>query len=152
MARQAKRKAKQPSKAASTPLHITVGDALRLPCRDASFDVASIAFGIRNVDDPQAGVAEMKRVVKPGGRVVVLEFGQPRGPLGVLYRWYSRHVMPRMGGWLTGDRAAYEYLPETASRFPSGDAFVAIMAAAGLHDIKSKRLTGGIAWLYVGTA
>jgi len=133
-------------------LDLLAADAQALPVPDGAFDIASIAFGIRNVDDPGRGVAEMARAVRPGGRVVVLEFGQPRGPVGAPYRWYSRHVMPRLGGWLTGDRAAYEYLPETASRFPAGATFVALMeGAAAFRDVRARPLTGGIAWLYVGT-
>ncbi len=128
------------------------GDALDLPFDAGSFDVASIAFGIRNVDDPGRGVAQMARVVGSGGRVVVLEFGQPRGVLGVSYRWYSRYIMPRIGGLLTGNRAAYEYLPRTAAEFPAGDAFVALMRdAADFEQIEAWPLTGGVAWLYVGT-
>lgn len=127
-------------------------DGLALPVPDGAFDVASIAFGIRNLDDPKAGVAELARAVGSGGRVVVLEFGQPRGPVGVPYRWYSRHVMPRVGGLLTGNRAAYEYLPDTASRFPAGATFVALMeGAADFRHVQAWPLTGGIAWLYVGT-
>src|SRR5204863_6325372 len=95
-----------PAKAARLGLEVKfeVADALALPYRDASFDVVSIAFGIRNVDDPLRCLREMARVVRPGGRVVVLEFGQPRGPFGALFRAYSRTVMPAIGGLLTGHR------------------------------------------------
>jgi demethylmenaquinone methyltransferase/2-methoxy-6-polyprenyl-1,4-benzoquinol methylase len=93
----------------------------------------------------------MARVVRPGGRVVVLEFGQPKGIIGPAYRLYSRHVMPRVGGWLTGNRGAYEYLPRTAAEFPAGDAFVALMDEAGVFaDTAATRLTGGIAYVYAG--
>jgi demethylmenaquinone methyltransferase / 2-methoxy-6-polyprenyl-1,4-benzoquinol methylase len=127
------------------------GDALALPFT-ARFDVASIAFGIRNVDDPKAGIAEMARRVRPGGRLVVLEFGTPKGVIGPAYRWYGRHVMPRVGGLVTGDRAAFEYLPRTAAAFPYGDAFAGLMRkAAAFEAIEVRPLTGGVAWLYVGT-
>jgi demethylmenaquinone methyltransferase/2-methoxy-6-polyprenyl-1,4-benzoquinol methylase len=127
------------------------GDALHLPFRDGAFDVASIGFGVRNLDDPVAGLREMARVVRPGGSVVVLEFGQPKGIIGPVYRLYSRHVMPRVGGWLTGNREAYEYLPRTAAAFPAGDAFVALMDEAGVFaDTAATRLTGGIAYVYTG--
>ncbi len=127
-------------------------DALDLPYDNDAFDVSSIAFGIRNVDNPGLGVAEMARVTKPGGRVVVLEFGQPGGLMAGPYRAYSRLVMPRVGGALTGHREAYEYLPETAAAFPSGQAFVELMQdAATFSSISATPLTGGIAWLYVGT-
>ena len=134
------------------PAQFEEADALRLPYADGSFDVASIAFGIRNVDDPVRGVAEMARVVRPGGSVAVLEFGQPGGALfGPAYRFYSAHVIPRIGGWLTGEPRAYEYLHRTSSAFPSGSAFVALMESTGRFSaVRSRSLTGGIACVYVG--
>ena len=95
-----------------------VADAMHLPYADATFDAASISFGIRNVDVPRVALADMARVVKPGGKVVVLEFGQPRGIMGMLYGAYSRYVIPFIGGLVTGNRQAYEYLPTTAAAFP----------------------------------
>ncbi|MHB8634802.1 MAG: ubiquinone/menaquinone biosynthesis methyltransferase [Thermoplasmatota archaeon] len=125
------------------------GDALRLPFRDASFDALTIGFGIRNLDDPVAGLREMRRVVRPGGHILVLEFGQPRGPWGLLYRWYASTWIPRIGGRVTGRRAAYEYLPRTAAAFPSGSAFVALLSEAGWGQARFRRLSGGIAFAYV---
>ena len=127
-------------------------DALRLPYADASFDVASIAFGIRNVDEPALGITEMARVVRPGGSVVVLEFGQPGGPLfGPLYRFYSAHIIPMVGGLLTGKRYAYEYFHRTSSEFPSGRAFVALMEnTERFSKVEARSVTGGIAHVYVG--
>jgi demethylmenaquinone methyltransferase/2-methoxy-6-polyprenyl-1,4-benzoquinol methylase len=128
-----------------------VADALALPYANASFDVASIAFGIRNVDDPLKCLRELARVVKPGGRVVVLEFGQPRGVFGALFRFYSRAVMPAIGGLLTGNRAAYEYLPRTAAAFPAGEKFVALMGEARCFAERAAHpLTFGTAFVYVG--
>lgn len=137
---------------AGLPVRFQVADVLALPYEDAAFDVASIAFGIRNVDDPDRGVREMARVVRPGGRVVVLEFGQPGGALfGPVYRWYSRHVLPRVGGWLSGDRQAYEYLDRTSSRFPAGPAFARLMEGTGAFArVQARPLTGGVAYVYVG--
>lgn len=134
------------------PTQFEEADALRLPYADGVFDVASIAFGIRNVDDPVRGVAEMARVVRPGGSVAVLEFGQPGGALfGPAYRFYSTHVIPRIGGWLTGERHAYEYLHRTSSAFPSGPAFLALMESTGRFSaVRARPLSGGIAHVYVG--
>jgi demethylmenaquinone methyltransferase/2-methoxy-6-polyprenyl-1,4-benzoquinol methylase len=133
-------------------MELAQADAQSLPYAGASFDVAAISFGIRNVDDPRRALSELARVVHPGGRVAVLEFGQPQRLWGRLYRGYARHVMPRIGGFLTGNRAAYQYLPRTAAAFPSGEAFVALMRQAhAWRDVQSRALSGGIAWLYVGT-
>lgn len=142
-----------PKKAARAGLQVEfeVADVLKLPYREGTFDAATIAFGIRNVDDPVQCLKEMGRVVKPGGRVVVLEFGQPRGLFGALFRLYSRYVMPFIGGLLTGNRAAYEYLPRTAAAFPSGDKFLALMDQAGaFRERRAVPLTFGTAYVYVG--
>ena len=142
-----------PAKAARAGLRVefAVADALALPYVDDRFDVASIAFGIRNVDDPVKCLREMARVVKRGGRVVVLEFGQPRGAFGALFRAYSRGVMPVVGGLLTGNRAAYQYLPRTAAQFPAGEKFVEMMRAARCFTaVEAHPLTFGTAWVYVG--
>jgi demethylmenaquinone methyltransferase/2-methoxy-6-polyprenyl-1,4-benzoquinol methylase len=129
-----------------------VADVTALPYDDASFDAASIAFGIRNVGDPVKGIAEMARVVKPGGRVVVVEFGKPRnGIIRWAYEKYSRLALPRLGGVVTGKRAAYEYLEHSAARFPYGEEFVALMRrAADFDSIEVVPLTFGVAYLYVG--
>lgn len=129
-----------------------VADAMNLPYDDHSFDITSIAFGIRNVDDPSVALKEMARVVKPGGKVAVLEFGQPKGVVGVPFRFYSRHVMPAVGGFISGNREAYTYLPETSAKFPAGDNFLELMDKTGVFSAKKAvKLTGGIAYVYVGT-
>jgi len=128
-----------------------VADVTALPYDDASFDAASIAFGIRNVGDPVKGIAEMARVVRPGGRVVVVEFGKPRnGIIRWAYEKYCRLFLPRLGGAVTGERAAYEYLEFSAARFPYGEEFVALMRqAADFEAIEVVPLTFGVAYLYV---
>src|SRR5262249_54237516 len=146
--------AEAPRKAQRLGLEVQfeVADALALPYPDAAFDASSIAFGIRNVDDPVKCLREMARVVKPGGRVVVLEFGQPGGLFGALFRFYSRTVMPAIGALVTGQRAAYEYLPRTAAAFAAGDRFLGLMDEAGVFAARAAHpLTFGVAFAYVGT-
>lgn len=143
-----------PAKAAKAGLEVEfqVQDAMALTLPDNSFDVASISFGIRNVDDPVKCLQEMARVVRPGGRVVVLEFGQPTGPYGALFRFYSKTVMPAIGGLLTGNRAAYQYLPRTAAAFPAGERFLSLMDQAGAYSERAAHpLLFGTAYVYVGT-
>jgi demethylmenaquinone methyltransferase / 2-methoxy-6-polyprenyl-1,4-benzoquinol methylase len=142
-----------PAKAAAAglPVEFAVADALALPYHDSSFDVASIAFGIRNVDDPLRCLREMARVVKPGGCVVVLEFGQPGGAFGAFFRAWSRGVIPAVGGLLTGNRAAYEYLPRTAAQFPAGERFLELMHEAGVfRACEAHPLWSGTAYVYRG--
>src|SRR3954451_12468809 len=136
----------------SSDIVFDVADVTNLPFDDASFDIASISFGIRNVGDPEKGIAEMARVVRPDGRVIVLEFGQPSNRLAsLLYDSYRRHFLPRLGGAVTGEREAYEYLESSAARFPCGGDFVSMMrASAPLATIDFRPLTFGIAYLYRG--
>jgi len=142
-----------PSKAKQNGLIIDfeVADAMDLPYENNTFDISSISFGIRNVDDPLVCLQEMSRVVRPGGRVVVLEFGQPKGIMSWPYRFYSKYIIPFVGGLLTGNRDAYQYLPETSAAFPAGDAFLELMKKSGsFTDQDSHKLNGGIAYIYVG--
>ena len=127
-------------------------DVTNLPYADQAFDVASISFGIRNVNNPGRGLAEMTRVLRPGGRLIVLEFGQPRSrAFGAVYDWYRRTILPRVGGAITGRREAYEYLEVSAGVFPCGDDFVRLMRENGsFASIDATPLTFGIAWLYRG--
>jgi len=143
-----------PAKAAREGLAVRfeTADVLALPYADGSFDVASIAFGIRNVEDPARAISEMARVVRDGGRVAILEFGQPGGALfGALYRFYSGRVLPRIGGWVSGERSAYEYLDRTSSRFPAGERFAALMrGTVAFREVRAHPLTGGVAFVYIG--
>ena len=143
-----------PAKAAHAglPVRFEVADVLSLPYSGNAFDVASIAFGIRNVENPTRGIRELARVVKPGGRVAVLEFGQPGGPIfGPAFRFYSHTLLPRIGGWVSGQRSAYEYLDRTASEFPSGERFATLMRGTGaFREVRVHSLAGGAVYVYVG--
>ena len=139
------------SNAAYRDARVCQGDAERLPFGDSHFDGASIAFGIRNVLDRAQGVREMRRVVKPGGRVAVLEFHETTGVIGALFRVYLNHVVPRIGA-LVSSREAYSYLPKSVANFETPADFAALMRRAGLKEVESQPLTFGIAWLHVGRA
>ena len=127
-------------------------DTQQLPFADNQFQVVSVAFGLRNVTDTERGLQEMVRVCKPGGRVLVLEFSMPGNPIVCsLYRCYMRHVLPRIGQLFSGSRqAAYHYLPESVSEFPSGEALAEVMRTCGLQPVTWKPLTFGVATLYCG--
>ena len=128
------------------------GDAMRVPLPDASVDAAAIAFGIRNVEEPRRALAELHRVVRPAGRIAVLEFGMPTAPgLGPLYRWYFRRVLPRVGRAVSRHGGAYAYLPASVGAFPSGEGFRESLAEAGFVDTAAVRMLAGVVYLYVGT-
>ncbi|MCI0451790.1 MAG: bifunctional demethylmenaquinone methyltransferase/2-methoxy-6-polyprenyl-1,4-benzoquinol methylase UbiE [Candidatus Latescibacteria bacterium] len=126
------------------------GDALALPFDDASFDVVTVAFGLRNLPDYRRGVCEMARVLAPGGRAVVLEFLPPRGAAMVAYRAYLSTVLPVTGRLVSGSREAYRYLSASVREFISEDEVRALLAGAGLTGVESRRLTGKVAGLYRG--
>jgi len=135
------------------PICFTQADALQLPFPDNSFDVVTIAFGIRNVDQPERCLQEMQRVLRKGGKAIILEFGRPRLPgFSALYRFYSKWLMPFLGGLVTGNRAAYRYLPETASRFPDGNDFLQLLEQAGFMHLEVQPLVSGVALAYLGVA
>ena len=127
------------------------GDALQLPFNDESFEAATIAFGLRNLASVAAGLRELLRVLKPGGRVAVLEFSRPnaavmRGLFGV----YFTKILPLFGGWLSGSKSAYQYLPDSVSRFPDQNELASLMKEAGFAEVSFQNLTGGIAALHLG--
>jgi demethylmenaquinone methyltransferase/2-methoxy-6-polyprenyl-1,4-benzoquinol methylase len=127
-------------------------DALRLPFANGSFDAVTIGFGIRNVPDVPAALAEMHRVLKPGGKVLVLEFSLPRNRLmRRLYPFHLRGIIPRLGALISGDGYAYRYLNETVETFPYGDQFCDLMKQAGFCNVSAVPLTFGIATIYHGS-
>lgn len=127
------------------------GDAMAMPLADGVADVVTIAFGLRNVADRTACLVELARVLAPGGVLAVLECGLPRNrALGAAYRAYFTRVLPRLGGWISGDRSAYEYLPATVLAWPDPDALAAELGAAGFTDVRFDSLSGGVAYLHVG--
>jgi len=128
-----------------------VGDAMALPFEDASFDVYTISFGIRNVTRPEDALAEAYRVLRPGGRLMVLEFSQlPNPALQRAYDLYSYNVIPRIGQIVTGDRESYQYLVESIRKFPDQARFAAMIEAAGFDLVKYRNLSQGIACLHSG--
>ena len=127
------------------------GDAMRLPIASRSADAVTIAFGIRNVQRPAVACAELVRVLRPGGRVAILEFGVPRVPgIKPLYLWYFTHVLPRVGRAISGHGAAYSYLPASVGTFAPPSEFVGTLRAAGFSDVRADPLTFGIVYLYTG--
>jgi len=127
-------------------------DTVRLPFPDGMFQIVCVAFGLRNVSDTDAGLREMTRVCRPGGRVAVLEFSTPTAwPLGPVYGWYFQRILPRIGQVLARNtQAAYNYLPASVGQFPQGEALAGRMRAAGLGEVWFRPFTFGVATLYVG--
>jgi demethylmenaquinone methyltransferase / 2-methoxy-6-polyprenyl-1,4-benzoquinol methylase len=127
-------------------------DATKIPLPDNTFQIVSVAFGLRNVSDTDQGLREMVRVCRPGGHVAVLEFSTPSvWPFGPLYGWYFHRVLPRIGQALArNSRSAYNYLPASVGQFPQGEALAERLRMAGLCEVWFRRMTFGIATLYVG--
>jgi demethylmenaquinone methyltransferase/2-methoxy-6-polyprenyl-1,4-benzoquinol methylase len=128
------------------------GDALELPFPDRTFEAATIAFGLRNLTSVETGFKELLRVLKPGGRVVVLEFSKSTTPvLRTVFGIYFTKILPKLGGLVSGSRSAYEYLPESVERFPDQETLGLLMSQAGFEAVSFQNLTGGIAALHYGT-
>jgi len=127
-------------------------DTQQLPFPDATFQITTVAFGLRNVTDTDRGIAEMVRVTQPGGQVAILEFSRPNGLFGKLYEWYFKQVLPRVGQWISRSQDdAYRYLPASVMEFPNGAALAERLRGHGLTDVTWRPFTFGIATLYVGT-
>jgi demethylmenaquinone methyltransferase/2-methoxy-6-polyprenyl-1,4-benzoquinol methylase len=126
------------------------GDAARIPLADGSCDGATIGFGIRNVAEPERALVELSRVLRPGARLAVLEFGQPRIPgIRTLYAWYFRHLLPAIGRRVSHHQSAYSYLPASVGSFPPPDEFLRMIENSGFVSARAVPLTFGIVYLYV---
>jgi demethylmenaquinone methyltransferase/2-methoxy-6-polyprenyl-1,4-benzoquinol methylase len=131
-------------------IELRLGDAASLPFEDDSFDAITVAFGVRNFEDLGKGLSEISRVLKPGGQAVVLEFSMPeRFPVKQFYRFYFKRLLPFIGRIVSKDKGAYSYLPNSVEKFPKPEVFSESLASFGLGKCQTKRLTMGIATLYI---
>lgn len=138
-------------KSEGKPLAWFEADALRLPIADGSFDLVTSAFGFRNLADYDAGLREIFRVLRSGGEIGILDFGEPKGFIGAVYHFYFRHVLPRVGTLISGVKGPYAYLPASVARFPSPSQMLDRMRVAGFSEVSWTPYTFGIAGLYKGT-
>ena len=132
-------------------LSFVEGDALRLPFADEMFDAVTIGFGLRNLSSVRMGLGELRRVLKRGGRLAILEFSKPTVPgFRALATFYCNRLLPKIGGIISGSRTAYQYLPDSVSRFPDQEELASLMRDAGFDAVTFQNLTGGIAALHLG--
>lgn len=128
-------------------------DALRLPLAGGSFDLVTVAFGFRNLVSYDAGLAEIRRLLKPGGTAAILEFSRsPNAFIRVFHEFYSRRILPAIGGWISGEPEAYAYLPESVRKFPAAPELAADMRRASFENVSFEYITGGIVALHLGRA
>lgn len=133
-------------------IELKKGDSENIPYEQNKFDAVTVAFGVRNFENLEKGLGEIYRVLKPGGRVVVLEFSRPRSfPMKQLFNFYFKRILPKIGNAVSSDNAAYTYLPESVQAFPDGDDFLRILDEIGFKDTKCKVLSFGISSIYIGT-
>ncbi len=128
-----------------------VADALKLPFVDGEFDVVTVAFGLRNMADYPAALREMRRVIKPGGKLLILDFSLPKNLMRLPYRLYLHYVLPHLAGVLTGQKDAYEYLGGSIEQFPSGKAMTDLLESCGFSDTDATPITLGVVTIYEGT-
>jgi demethylmenaquinone methyltransferase/2-methoxy-6-polyprenyl-1,4-benzoquinol methylase len=129
-----------------------LGDSENLPFEDNYFDALTVGFGVRNYENLEKGLSEMLRVVRPGGKLVILEFSKPKKfPIKQAFTFYSRYFIPFFGKRISKDEKAYEYLPESVDAFPEGKAFEDVLKKLNYQSIKSRLVSGGIATIYTGT-
>ncbi|MEO5718479.1 MAG: ubiquinone/menaquinone biosynthesis methyltransferase [Chthoniobacterales bacterium] len=126
-----------------------VADALKLPFSEHSFEAVTVAFGLRNMADWDAALAEMARVLTPGGHLLVLDFSLPHGVVGKAYRFYLHRCLPWVAGFVTGERQAYDYLGASIEKFPAGAEMIALLERNGFGSATAERLTGGVASMYL---
>ncbi|MCQ2230128.1 MAG: bifunctional demethylmenaquinone methyltransferase/2-methoxy-6-polyprenyl-1,4-benzoquinol methylase UbiE [Bacteroidales bacterium] len=144
-------KQKVADKGLSDMISLQEADSEQLPFGDNTFDAVTVAFGVRNYENLDKGLTEMARVIKPGARMVILEFSKPRVfPFKQIYTFYFKHILPMMGGAISHDKKAYEYLPQSVLAFPDGEEFEAHMKVAGIEPVERISQTFGIATIYVG--
>jgi demethylmenaquinone methyltransferase / 2-methoxy-6-polyprenyl-1,4-benzoquinol methylase len=133
-----------------TNIRLESGDSENLQFDDASFDAVIVAFGVRNFENLEKGLAEINRVLRPGGVAMILEFSKPKGLFGVIFSIYNKTLLPLWGKLFSGDNAAYKYLPESVAAFPEGDEFKQIMTSVKYNNVTDRRLTFGICSIYTG--
>jgi demethylmenaquinone methyltransferase / 2-methoxy-6-polyprenyl-1,4-benzoquinol methylase len=135
----------------SGKIELRYGDSENIPFEENIFDVAMVAFGVRNFSDPVKGLSEMRRVIRDKGMIMVLEFSKPTGfPFKPLYNFYFRNILPLFGKFFSKDKAAYSYLPDSVMRFPDNEEFLKLLIQAGFSNTCQIKLTGGVASIYAG--
>jgi demethylmenaquinone methyltransferase / 2-methoxy-6-polyprenyl-1,4-benzoquinol methylase len=140
------------SKGSRAPIGLTRGDAMRLPLPSASVDTVTVAFGIRNVQEPAIACREMARVLTTGGRLAILEFSMPQAPvISHVYRFYFRHILPRIGRLVSNHEEAYTYLPESVGVWATPETFANVLRESGFSDVRATAMTFGTVYLYTAT-
>jgi demethylmenaquinone methyltransferase/2-methoxy-6-polyprenyl-1,4-benzoquinol methylase len=135
----------------SDRIELLSGDSEDIPFNENSFDIAMVAFGVRNFADPLKGLSEMRRVLRNGGLIMILEFSKPsKFPFRQIYYFYFMRILPLLGRLFSKSRNAYTYLPESVMQFPDNEQFIDLMEKAGFSGVKQKRVTGGVASIYTG--